>query len=231
MGWEEGIVELIEKVVDLIPIRMVHSYEQAVKYNWGKDVALIKKPGVKIYVPFRQKIVIVDVRYETKDLANLSIVSSDNKSITACGAIEYRVINARKYHTQVSNDLPENLEIRARGFLSRIARQYKFEEMVSQIVTSNQQSDSVVSVPLVSLAATGTEDISYSAEDLTDDQDDEHENNNLNGASKLEISVLNALQADTRKFGVKICNFFLTDFQNTIGIRHFGDIDTKTIIN
>jgi regulator of protease activity HflC (stomatin/prohibitin superfamily) len=116
---------LFGKLYLLWPLRIVHSYQQGVRFWLGRDVAELG-PGLYIFPPFLGSIELVDVAEDVITLPVNSIATLDGRSISFSANIVFRIRSARKKYTKVQ-DFSTSLDALASGHLSACVRAQTWE--------------------------------------------------------------------------------------------------------
>lgn len=114
------IAYIFDKLYLLWPLRIVHSYQQGVRFWLGKDVQELG-PGCYFFPPFFGSIEIVDVAEDVITLPVNSITTLDGRSISFSANIVFRIRSARKKYTKVQ-DFETSLDALASGHLAACAR-------------------------------------------------------------------------------------------------------------
>jgi regulator of protease activity HflC (stomatin/prohibitin superfamily) len=82
--------------------RIIYEYERGVVFRLGRIIP-IKTPGLKIIIPFVDKIIKVDQRKITIDVPGQDVITKDNISIKVSAVLQYRVIDSIKALTQIED--------------------------------------------------------------------------------------------------------------------------------
>jgi len=81
---------------------IVNQYEKGICLTLGKLTA-VKDPGMRVRIPFFQKIWKVDIRTRSTELPKQDVITSDNVSIMVDAILYYRVVDANKAVLTVEN--------------------------------------------------------------------------------------------------------------------------------
>jgi regulator of protease activity HflC (stomatin/prohibitin superfamily) len=125
MDW---LSRLMDWLVDWLPtLHMVGPNEGGVRLLMGKHVK-DTPPGWYFFWPKIHKVHTVDVVTQVVDLRCQSLKTQDNKSIAAGGAIQYKVMSARKAILNVS-DYDKALQTKALGIIADYVGNHTMDEL------------------------------------------------------------------------------------------------------
>tara|TARA_Y100000034_G_scaffold29558_1_gene35668 strand:- start:1595 stop:2296 length:702 start_codon:yes stop_codon:yes gene_type:complete len=219
---------LLKNVLNALPVRTIHSYEQGVKFSWGSDTKLIKDPWVYLYCPFFQSIRIEDIRKDSLDLANSSVETKDDEDCSLSGIIKYRIVDARECLMNFKN-LRSYLEMSGRGYLTEEARDYSKRDNLRRGNSESLPNESV----LVKMAeAVGNESLTKSLESEQDintyegNGESDQTERIYKDLTEIKERVLSSLQEEFSLCGVDVYDIRITDKTKTFGLRHFQDLNT-----
>jgi regulator of protease activity HflC (stomatin/prohibitin superfamily) len=103
---EFNIALLIALVVVLIilsqAIKIVREYERVVIFRLGR-LSGVKGPGIFFIIPFIDRVILMDLRVFTIDVAKQVVITRDNVSVEVDAVIYYRVIDPASAVIQVKN--------------------------------------------------------------------------------------------------------------------------------
>lgn len=117
------LVTLLNNLAKLLPFRIVHDYEQAVRFTFGHAGPTIrgKDRGWCLFFPVVQRVESVDATWGQVLLGSLSIETVDKVSLSVSGAIVYKVHDARDYLLSVfDNDSIATLRAITKGCISQV---------------------------------------------------------------------------------------------------------------
>jgi regulator of protease activity HflC (stomatin/prohibitin superfamily) len=128
-----GIVS--ENLGKLVPVKIVHSYEQGVKFSDGLDVALLG-PGWHWYWPFKQRIEILSVAEDIIDCEVQSLTTKPDangnaEEVTISFVLTVKVADARKLYVGLQ-DWAVNIERAARRYIHRRVRSWTYRELIDK---------------------------------------------------------------------------------------------------
>ena len=125
MALDTILTSLLDNVVNLLPMEIVHTYEQGVYFKGGKDIKLLR-PGIHFYRPIVGNIQKISTVPQTINLPTQSVLTKDFKPVTVSSNLEYKIHNARKVWTKVQ-DLDDSLHNTGMGYLGRFVRGYDYD--------------------------------------------------------------------------------------------------------
>ncbi len=172
MALDTILTSLLDNLVNVLPIKTVHTYEQGVYFKQGKDVKLLQ-PGIHLHRPIIDSIETISTVPQTINLPTQSVLTEDGRAVSVSSNLEYEIYDARKVWTKVQ-DLDDSLHNTGMGYLSRYVRQYPYEEL-------------------------------------------------SNTTLRLESKVKRSLNHKVKPWGVKVNEFYVTDFVEAKQYRLFGD--------
>lgn len=95
------IVALILFVI--IPgIRIVNQYERGVVLTLGRYTGM-KNPGLRLIIPYIQRMIKVDVRSTPVDVASQEVITKDNVTLKIDAVVYFRVVSAERAVLETSN--------------------------------------------------------------------------------------------------------------------------------
>lgn len=129
-----GVIVLALLVVGSESFYTVNQAEQAIVLQFGRPVRLVKEPGLKLKIPFIQKVVFYDSRLLNLDPPAQEVVLNDKKRLDVDSFTRYRIVDPLKFYqtvrteTQAQSKLAEIVNSSIRKILGRITLQ----ELLSQ---------------------------------------------------------------------------------------------------
>jgi regulator of protease activity HflC (stomatin/prohibitin superfamily) len=127
VGAETFLQAVVANIASLFPVRIIHSYEQGVKFSRGIDRKLLQ-PGFHFFIPGYQSIHAESVVPQTINLPTQSFITRDNYDVSVSSNLEYQVVDVRKMWTGVQN-LSTSINNTGMGYLSRYGRDNTFSEL------------------------------------------------------------------------------------------------------
>jgi regulator of protease activity HflC (stomatin/prohibitin superfamily) len=83
-------------------IRIIYEYKRAVKFRFGKYVALLT-PGIRWIIPLIDKIQVVDIRVITINIQKQEVMTQDNVPCHINGVLFFKIEDATKAVLEVEN--------------------------------------------------------------------------------------------------------------------------------
>jgi regulator of protease activity HflC (stomatin/prohibitin superfamily) len=117
------ITTLLNNLANLLPFRIVHDYEQAVRFTFGHAGPTIHgtKHGWCLFVPLFQRIQIVDATWGQVLFDSQSVETKDKVNLSVSGAAIYKVRDARSYLLSVfDTDATATLRAIAKGCIASV---------------------------------------------------------------------------------------------------------------
>ena len=118
----------------------VQQFEQAIVLQFGEPVRVVQTPGLKIKVPFIQKVVYYDTRLLNLDPPAQEIVLGDKKRLDVDSFTRYQIVDPLKFYQtvrtefQAQSKLEEIVNSSVRNVLGRITLKELLSEKRSQIM-------------------------------------------------------------------------------------------------
>ena len=127
--------------VALNSLYIVNQAEQAIVLQFGEPVRLVKEPGLKVKIPFIQKVVFYDTRLLNLDPPAQEFVLNDKKRLDVDSFTRYRIVDPLKfyqtvrYESQAESKLKEIVNSSVRKILGRITLQELLSKQRTQIMS------------------------------------------------------------------------------------------------
>ena len=134
------IVLVIAVVVLSSSVYVVNQAEQAIVLQFGEPVRLVKEAGLKVKIPFIQKVVFYDKRLLNLDPPTQEVVLNDKKRLDVDSFTRYRIVDPLKFYQtvrtelQVRSKLEEIVNSSVRKVLGRVTLQELLSEERSEIM-------------------------------------------------------------------------------------------------
>jgi regulator of protease activity HflC (stomatin/prohibitin superfamily) len=131
-------------IVIILPqaIRILREYERGVIFRLGKLQGL-KGPGVIFLIPIVDRMVKMDLRVVTIDVAKQEIMTKDNVPVTVDAVVYFRVINPNDAVVKVENFWKATSLI-AQTTLRSVLGQASLDDLLSQRDTINQKLQEII---------------------------------------------------------------------------------------
>ena len=123
---------LLNNLVNLLPFRIIHDYEQAVRFTFGHAGPTIrgKERGWCLFVPLFQRVIIVDATWGQVLLDAQTIQTQDKIPLSVSGATIYRISDARSYLLSVfDTDAAAVLRAVAKGVIASVLMTHTYDEI------------------------------------------------------------------------------------------------------
>lgn len=135
-----SVVAVVAVFVLANALYVVNQAEQAIVLQFGEPVRLVKEPGLKIKIPFIQKVVFYDTRLLDLDPPAQEIVLNDKKRLDVDSFTRYKIVDPLKfyqtvrYEYQAESKLKEIVNSSVRKILGRITLQELLSKQRTQIM-------------------------------------------------------------------------------------------------
>ncbi len=139
-----GAVVLIILAAFILPqmLRILREYERGVIFRLGKLLGA-KGPGVIFLIPLVDRMVKMDLRVVTIDVAKQEIMTKDNVPVTVDAVVYFRVINPNDAVVKVENYWKATSLI-AQTTLRSVLGQSPLDDLLSQREGINQQLQEII---------------------------------------------------------------------------------------
>ncbi len=123
-------------------LRVVDQYERGVVLTLGKYTGL-REPGLRLVVPFIQKMTKVDVRSTPIDVPKQEVITKDNVTVGVDAVVYFRVIDASKAVLETTNYIYATSQF-AQAALRDVAGNADMDELLSKRDVISQQIKEIV---------------------------------------------------------------------------------------
>ena len=99
---------------------IIPQYQRGVKLNFGKFVGVLE-PGIRLNIPIYHSIYKADMRINTRDIEDQSMISSDNVTFYFDASVQYQIVDPKKALLGVGNldaSLVDRCKMQLRNVLS-----------------------------------------------------------------------------------------------------------------
>lgn len=140
-----GIVALLV-LLGAESLFIVSQTEQAIVLQFGEPVREIKQPGLKMKIPFIQRVVVYENRLLNLDPPAQEVVLNDKKRLDVDSFTRYRIVNPLKFYqtvrteVQAQSKLEEIVNSSVRKVLGRITLQELLSQKRTQIMADISQA-------------------------------------------------------------------------------------------
>ncbi len=83
---------------------IVDQTEQAVVFQFGEPIRVVKNPGLNIKMPLIQNVIHFDVRLQEIDTGDKEVIAADQKRLIINAFVKYKIIDPVLYYTTVQNE-------------------------------------------------------------------------------------------------------------------------------
>jgi len=83
---------------------VVDQTEQAVIFQFGNPIRVVKSPGIKLKVPFIQNVIRFDRRLQEINTEDKEVIAVDQKRLIISAFVKYRIVDPTLYYTTVRNE-------------------------------------------------------------------------------------------------------------------------------
>jgi regulator of protease activity HflC (stomatin/prohibitin superfamily) len=131
-GGSFGLVVLALLLIVLKSIRIVNEYERGVLFRLGRVAREnLKAPGLRILIPFIDRMVKVDLRTVTHDVPPQETITKDNVTIKVNAVIYFNVMNPVDAVLKIAN-YQVATSLYAQTTLRNILGQHELDEILSE---------------------------------------------------------------------------------------------------
>jgi len=146
-GWFKALPWLLAAVVVLSALlpqvfRVLREYERGVIFRLGK-LLRAKGPGLIVLIPFVDKMVRIDLRVVTIDVAKQEVMTRDNVPATVDAVVYFRVVDPVAAVVKVEHFLKATALI-AQTTLRSVVGQAELDELLSQRDKLNQTLQEII---------------------------------------------------------------------------------------
>ena len=128
--WAVAIVAVLAIFILPSAIKVVTQYERGVVLRLGRFIG-IKEPGLRLIIPFIDRMYKVDTRVVTMDVPEQEIITRDNVTVTVNAVVYMRVINPEDAVLEVADYLRATSLI-AQTTLRSVLGQSELDELLSE---------------------------------------------------------------------------------------------------
>ena len=126
----EYIIIVVAIFVLASSIRIVNQYERGVVLTLGKFTG-IREPGLRLIVPYIQRLIRVDVRSTPIDVPKQEIITRDNVTAGVDAVVYFRVLDAPKAILETTNYVYATSQF-AQAALRDITGNFELDELLSK---------------------------------------------------------------------------------------------------
>lgn len=127
-----GLVLVIAIFVVVKSVRIVNEYERGVVFRLGRvSSGNLKGPGLRILIPFMDRMVKVDLRTVTLDVPPQEVITKDNVTIKVNAVIYFNVMNPIDAVLKIANHYMAT-SLYAQTTLRNILGQHELDEILAE---------------------------------------------------------------------------------------------------
>lgn len=98
------LVSMIVIVFALNMFFIVDQTEQAVIFQFGEPIKVVKKPGLSIKLPFIQNVLHFDNRLQEINTEDKEVIAADQKRLVISAFVKYKIVDPTLYYTTVRDE-------------------------------------------------------------------------------------------------------------------------------
>lgn len=140
--WAIGVVVVLLLFILPAAIKVIAQYERGVVLRLGRFIG-IKPPGLRIIIPFIDKMIRVDTRVMTMDVPEQEVITRDNVTVRVNAVVYLRVINPEDAVLEVT-DYIRATSLIAQTTLRSVLGQSELDELLSQREKINETLQKIV---------------------------------------------------------------------------------------
>jgi membrane protease subunit HflC len=114
----------------------VDQRQQVLILQFGEPIRVIKKPGIRIKMPFLQEALFFDKRIINLSIADQEVIASDQKRLIINAFAKYRIVDPLKFYTTAGSF--QGLQNKLSTILDSSLRQIIGEVTLSELLTENR---------------------------------------------------------------------------------------------
>jgi regulator of protease activity HflC (stomatin/prohibitin superfamily) len=127
-----GLMAMIALVIVVKSVRIVNEYERGVIFRLGRvDPANVKGPGLRLLMPFIDRMLKVDLRTVTLDVPPQEVITKDNVTIKVNAVVYFNVMNPVDAVIKIANHFLAT-SLYAQTTLRNILGQHELDEILAE---------------------------------------------------------------------------------------------------
>jgi regulator of protease activity HflC (stomatin/prohibitin superfamily) len=130
------LVVIVVLVIILSGIKVINQYERGVVFRLGRVRGTVKAPGLRLIVPFIDKMRKIPLRIVTLPVESQNIITKDNVSIDVAAVAYYKIIDPIKAIVEIENVVSAIYQI-AQTTVRNIVGQSPLDDVLSQTAEIN----------------------------------------------------------------------------------------------
>ncbi|MFP4641969.1 MAG: slipin family protein [Dehalococcoidia bacterium] len=136
------IVAIVVLIVITAAVKIVQQYELGVVFRLGR-FAGTKKPGIRLIIPFIDRMNKIDVRVITVDVPSQEVITKDNVTASVNAVVFLRVMNAERAVIEVFDFRKTTFQM-AQTTLRSVLGQHDLDELLSERDKLNERIRSII---------------------------------------------------------------------------------------
>ncbi len=137
-----GIVCFIFLLIVINSIRVIKEWERGVLLRLGRYHS-VKDPGIRIVWPIIDRLVVMDLRIITMDVAKQEMMTRDNVPVTVDAVIYFQIVNAEQAIIKVEN-FSKATYLMAQTTLRSVIGQSEMDELLAERDKVNQHLQTII---------------------------------------------------------------------------------------
>lgn len=133
---------IVAAVIIISAIKIIDQYERAVVLTLGRFTG-IRQPGLRLILPFIQRMIKVDVRSTPVDVPRQEVITKDNVTINVDAVVYFRVIDPAKAVLETNNYAVATAQF-AQAALRDVVGNVELDSLLSQREQISQQIKQIV---------------------------------------------------------------------------------------
>jgi len=125
------IIVVIALFIVIPGVRIINQYERGIVLTLGK-YSYTLNPGLKIIVPYLQRVIKVDIRTRTLDVPRQEVITKDNVTLQIDAVIYFKVLDPQKALLEIQNFQYATSTL-AQTAMRDIAGNFELDELLSKL--------------------------------------------------------------------------------------------------
>jgi regulator of protease activity HflC (stomatin/prohibitin superfamily) len=125
-------------VIIVMGLRIINQYERGVVFRLGKVQSGVKQPGLRVIIPFIDRMVKVNMQIVTLPVDSQKIITKDNVSIDVSAVTYYQVTDPIKSVVEIQSVVNAIYQI-AQTTIRNIVGQSPLDDILSQTTVINEK--------------------------------------------------------------------------------------------
>lgn len=119
-------------------LRIINQYERGVVFRLGKAQSSVKQPGLRVIIPFIDRMVKVSMQIVTLPIDSQKIITKDNVSIDVSAVAYYQVVDPIKSVVEIQSVVNAIYQI-AQTTVRNVVGQSALDEVLSETTAINEK--------------------------------------------------------------------------------------------